>query len=256
MDTKKIIKQYTKDGLSCKEIAESLGTYSKKIERLLKKNGVELRSKSEAAKNAIKTGRAKPVNEEGKPRSESDKIAISLGMEKRWKNMPEDKRNKIKSQAKERWENIPKEKRREMQIKAGQALQRTTVEGSKAEKSLKNSLENNGYEVQMHKKGLIQGNFEIDLLLPALNTIIEIDGPQHFLPIFGEERLAEVVKLDGIKNGLLLGRGFCVVRIKYLCNNFNKAVERRLWALVSEAIEEIAKEFPPKGKRFIELEIN
>jgi very-short-patch-repair endonuclease len=256
MNTKKIIKQYTQDGLSCKEIADSLGTYSKKIERLLKKNGVELRTKSEAAKNAFKSGRSAPSIKKGEKRSESDKIAISIGMEKRWKAMPESQREQIKAEAKERWDKIPEEKRREMQVKAGQALRKTCTEGSKAEKSLKSKLEANGYEVQMHKKGLIQGNFEIDLLLPALNTIIEIDGPQHFLPIFGEERLAEVVKLDGIKNGLLLGKGFCVIRVKYLCNNFNKAVERRLWDLVSKAVANVEKKFPPKDKRFIELEIN
>ncbi len=254
MNTKKIIEQYTKEGLSCGEIAESLGTYSKKIERLLKKNGVTLRDKSAAAKNALKTGRAKPINEGG-PRSEADKIAISKGMEKRWKNMSDEKRQKFSEDCKERWKKIPESTRREMQAKAGRALQRACVEGSKAEKSLKSSLEANGYVVEMHKKGLIQGNFEIDLLLPELKTIIEIDGPQHFLPIFGEAKLAEVIKLDSIKNGLLVGRGFCVVRIRYLSNKFNKAVERRLWDLVSKAIEDIAKEFPPEGKRFIELEI-
>ena len=92
--------------------------------------------------------------------------------------------------------------------------------------------------------------------MPALKTIIEIDGPQHFLPIFGEERLANVVKMDGIKNGLLLGRGFVIVRIKYLCKTMNKTVERKLWDLVSEAVENISNEFPARDKRFIELEIN
>ena len=147
-------------------------------------------------------------------------------------------------------------KKREMQEKAGRALRKACIEGSKAEKFLKIKLEENGYEVDMHKKGLIEGKFEIDLLLPALKTIIEIDGPQHFLPIFGEERLANVVKMDGIKNGLLLGRGFCIVRIKYLCKTMNKTVERKLWDLVSEAVENISNEFPAQDKRFIELEIN
>ena len=255
MNTKEIIKQYTKDGLSCGEIAESLGTYSKKIERLLKKNGVELRSKSEAAKNAIKTGRSAPVNK-GEPRSEKDKIAISKGVHKAWQNMSDEKREKFSSDAKERWDNMCPLKKREMQEKAGRALRKACIEGSKAEKFLKIKLEENGYEVDMHKKGLIEGKFEIDLLLPALKTIIEIDGPQHFLPIFGEERLANVVKMDGIKNGLLLGRGFCIVRIKYLCKTMNKTVERKLWDLVSEAVENISNEFPAQDKRFIELEIN
>jgi len=108
----------------------------------------------------------------------------------------------------------------------------------------------------MHKKGLIEGNFEIDLLLPELNTIIEVDGPQHFLPLFGEAKLAETIKMDSIKNGLLVSKGFCVVRVKYLCRNMNKSVERKLWGLVSEAVDKIKDKFPPKSKRFIELEIS
>ena len=155
MNAKEIIKQYTKDGLSCGEIAESLGTYSKKIERLLKKNGVELRSKSEAAKNAIKTGRSTPVNK-GEPRSEKDKIAISKGVHKAWQNMSDEKREKFSSDAKERWDNMCPLKKREMQEKAGRALRKACIEGSKAEKFLKIKLEENGYDVDMHKKGLIE----------------------------------------------------------------------------------------------------
>ena len=108
----------------------------------------------------------------------------------------------------------------------------------------------------MHKKDLIEGNFEIDLFLPALNTIIEIDGPQHFLPYFGEDKLAKTIKMDSKKNGMLLGAGFCIVRVKYLCKNMSKAVERKLWKVVWDEIQGIEKKFPPKGKRFIEIEVS
>lgn len=255
IDESYIVEKY-ENGFSCAQIAEELNTYSKKIERILKKQGVQTRSKSEAAKSAYKNGRAKPPNKKGEKRSEEDKIAISKGLQKTWENMPEERRKEFSQMAKERWENIPAEKKREMQEKAGRALRLACIEGSKAEKFLKSKLESQDYEVVMHKKGLVQGNFEIDLFLPGIKTIIEIDGPQHFLPIFGEERLAEVIKMDSIKNGLLIGRGYCVVRIKYLCKTINKAVERRLWELVSTEIEKIKQNFPPKEKRFIELEIS
>jgi len=147
------------------------------------------------------------------------------------------------------------EKKREMQEKAGRALRMACIEGSKQEKFLKKKLEEMGYEVVMHKKGLIEGNFEIDLLLSELNTIIEVDGPQHFLPLFGEDKLAEVIRMDSIKNGLLISKGYCVIRIKYLCKHTSRSVERRLWNLVSEEIEKVERGFPPKNKRFIELEI-
>jgi len=249
-----VIKRY-QDGHSCAEIAEEFSTYSKKIERILKKNNVTIRSKAEAMKLAIKNGRADHPTE-GKQMTDDTKLAISKGVEQAWKDMPEEARIQFAEGAKQRWDDMDPVKKKEMQSKAGAALREACLEGSKAEKFLKAKLQDMGYEVVMHKKGLIQGNFEIDLLLPELNTIIEVDGPQHFLPIFGEDKLAETIKMDSIKNGLLIGRGFCVIRIKYLCKSMNLSVERRLWSVVEEAVARVAKKFPPKSKRFIELEIS
>jgi len=254
IDDKYVIEQYLK-GCSCAEIAEEFNTYSKKIERILKKSDVKIRSRAEAMKLAIKKGRADHPTE-GKKRTDEVKLAISKGVEKAWKDMPEDIKAKFAKGAKERWDNMDAMKKKEMQSKAGAALREACTEGSKAEKFLRRKLEQMGYEVQMHKKGLVEGNFEIDLLLPELNTIIEIDGPQHFLPLFGESKLTETIKMDSIKNGLLIGKGFCVIRVKYLCKNMNLSVERRLWKVVSEALESIEKKFPQKTKRFIELEVS
>tara|TARA_R100000988_G_C3950754_1_gene140966 strand:- start:366 stop:878 length:513 start_codon:yes stop_codon:yes gene_type:complete len=170
--------------------------------------------------------------------------------------MPDEQRKKFIDSAKDRWDKMSPEKRREMQEKAGRALRLACIEGSKQEKFLKQKLQDIGYEVIMHKKGLIEGNFEIDLLLPEINTIIEVDGPQHFLPLFGESKLAETIKMDSIKNGRLISKGFCVIRVKYLCRNMNKSVERKLWNLVSEKVGDIKEEFPSESKRFIELEIS
>lgn len=253
IDESYVIKKYA-DGLSTIAIAKELDTYPKKIERILKKNGETLRSRSESQSLAIREGRAKHPTK-GTKRTEEDKMKISMGVEKAWQEMPEEAKQQFKESAKDRWEKISPEKKREMQEKAGRALRMACLEGSKQEKFLKEKLQEMGYEVVMHKKGLIEGNFEIDLLLPELNTIIEVDGPQHFLPIFGEDKLANVVKMDSIKNGLLISKGYCVIRIKYLCKHISRSVERRLWDLVSEQVEKVSSSFPPKHKRFIELEI-
>lgn len=248
-----VVKKYT-EGFSTLAIAKELGTYPKKIERILKKNGQKMRTRSESQALAIKQGRsAHPTK--GKVRSEEDKLKISLGVEKAWANMDDEKREQFCQSAKERWDEMGDEKKREMQEKAGRALRMACLEGSKQEKFLKEKLTSEGYSVKMHVKGLIQGNFEIDLLLPELNTIIEVDGPQHFLPIFGQDKLNETIRMDGIKNGLLINRGFCVVRVKYLAKNMNKRIERDLWSLVSKAVEQVAESFPPEGKRLIEIEI-
>ena len=54
---KKVIKLYNKDNRSTYEIAEMLDTYPNKIRRTLKKHGYELKSKSSAQSNALKSGR-------------------------------------------------------------------------------------------------------------------------------------------------------------------------------------------------------
>ena len=107
----------------------------------------------------------------------------------------------------------------------------------------------------MHQMIIPSENLEIDLYIPELKTIIEVDGPQHFLPIFGEEKLSETIKLDSTKNGLLISKGFCVIRIKYLCKSWSRSVGRKLWDLVYEEVRKVQDKFPPKTKRFIELEI-
>ena len=249
-----VIKQYNNNH-STYSIAKELGTYPKKIERILKKNGYQLRSKAEAQSLAIQSGRTTHPTK-GKERTSEEKLKISIGTEKKWKEMPEAQKEEISKNARKRWEKMSPEKKRAMQENAGRALRLASIEGSKAEKSLKNNLMEAGYNVVLHKRNLIEGNFEIDLFLPELNTIIEIDGPQHFVPIFGETQLRDTIKFDSIKNGLLVANGYCVIRIKYMCKHISQSVERKLWELVSAEIEKIQNKFPPKHKRLIELEIN
>ena len=237
IDEAYVIKNYT-EGQSTISLAKELSTYPKKIERILKKNGLSLRSRSESQILAIQNGRAKHPTK-GLKRTEEEKAKISMGVEKAWKDMPEEAKKQFCQSAKNRWDNMSPEKRREMQEKAGRALRLACLEGSKQEKFLKKKLEEAGHNVVMHKKGLIEGKFEIDL----------------FLPLFGEDKLANTIKMDIIKNGLLISKGFCVIRVKYLCKNMNKSVERKLWDLVSAEVEAVKEKFPPKDKRFIKLEI-
>lgn len=249
-----VIKKYQENN-STYSIAEELKTYPKKIERILKKHGLKLRSKSESQSLALKSGRCNHPTR-GKKRTEEEKLKISEATHKSWKKKSKKEKEDFSNGAKERWKNLSAFQKREMQEKAGRALRKSADEGSKAEKSLYNKLIKNGYEVVLHKKDLIEGDYEIDLFLPEFSTIIEIDGPQHFIPIFGEERLQDVIRADTVKNGLLISRGFCILRIKYLCKNFSQKTERMLWELIEPELEKIKNSFPPKEHRFIELEIS
>jgi len=125
-----VVQQY-RDGYSTIVIAKELNTYPKKIERILKRNGQSLRSKSESQALAIKEGRAKHPTE-GLHRTEEQKIKISKGTEARWKNMSKEDRQSFVDGARDRWEKMPADKKREMLEKAGRSLQKTTIEGSKS----------------------------------------------------------------------------------------------------------------------------
>jgi len=256
MDINIITKMYLDEGKSTHQIAEELGTYPNKIRRALVSSGIELRTKSESHKKALKSGRAAHPTK-GKKRTEEVKEKISRTMEKQWAGLPEAEKKRRSELGKKSWESKSETEKIELQRKAAHALRETIIHGSKPERLLYDKLGESGRIVELHRKGLIEGtNYEMDLYLPDMMTVIEVDGPQHFKPVFGEKGLREYVKHDIIKNGILIKRGFCVIRVKYLCSSYSRAIGRRLWEAVEPVVEQIEKKFPPKSKRLIELEIS
>jgi len=249
-----IIKDY-REGKSIREIAAIYNTYPNKILRLLKKSSEPLRSKEEAARMAVDKGKIKPPML-GKKRTQEEKDNISVKRAKKWKEMSEEDLNAFKASAKDRWDSQTEEEKIYKQQKAGEALRRASIEGSKAEKFLYRELTKRGYDVIMHKTGLIPGEkYEIDLFLPSLTIAIEIDGPQHFFPIYGQENLNRNIKYDSIKNGALLSRGICVIRVKYLAKHNSQKINNELFELVYSKIKDIEQNYPKPEDRLIEVEI-
>jgi len=254
LEVNKLIKLY-EEGKSIRDIATILNTYPNKIARELKKAGKELRTKEEAAKMAVENGKMKCPTR-GKKRTEEEKIKIGTARAKKWASMSEEELEEFKKNAQERWNaQTPEEKIHKQQL-AGEALRKASIEGSKAEKYLYEHLTKAGYSVIMHKVGLVPGEkYEVDIYLPDMLTIIEIDGPQHFLPVFGEESLKRTIKYDTIKNGALIGKGFCVIRVKYLLKHVSVVNNDRLLHLIKSETKIEAK-FPDKEHRLIEVELS
>ena len=243
-------------GKSIRDIANELSTYPNKIARTLKKAGKELRSKEEAAKIAVEAGKIKPPML-GKKRTQAEKDNISIKRSQKWQQMTSDELENFKKSAKDRWDSQTDEEKIYKQQKAGEALRRASIEGSKAEKFLYEKLTKAGYEVIIHKKGLVAGEkYEVDLFLPQLTVAIEIDGPQHFLPIYGEENLQRNIKYDSIKNGALISKGICVIRVKYLAKHNSQKINNKVFEVVSNELTKIENRFPDLQNRLIELEIN
>jgi very-short-patch-repair endonuclease len=250
-----IIEAYTTGKKSTYEISQELGTYPNKIRRALKKFGVELRDKSSAQAQAIKSGRHKHPTK-GQVRSKEDRVKISEGMSEHWTGMDDQERKRRSEMAKKQWEGMSDEEKFELRRAAAEGVRRAAKEGSKVEKFLYHGLTERGHNVIFHKEGLVRNqNLEVDLFLPNAKIAIEVDGPAHFLPIWGEENLQKRVKSDAIKSGLLLTAGFVVLRIKHITKNLSQKKQRDLLLEIVSIVETVGNKPPPLQDRFIEIEL-
>lgn len=255
MNTKKVIDMYMIQNKSTYEIAEELHTYPNKIRRILIKGGVDLKNKSEAQKNAIKQGIAKHPTL-GKTRTVEEKIKISSGLKKYWDDMDENLYQEKINSAKKRWKAMSESDKTKMLEAAIKSIQIAGKEGSKLEKFIYEEIVKGGYRVDFHKKYLIQNeNLEIDMSIPSLKTIIEIDGPSHFFPIWGEEKLQKQIKADFHKTGLILSKGFVIIRVKHLSDSTCLADKEKLRLDILKILGTIEKNFPKESERLIEIEV-
>tara|TARA_Y100000593_G_scaffold94296_1_gene192721 strand:+ start:1058 stop:1846 length:789 start_codon:yes stop_codon:yes gene_type:complete len=249
-----IIEQYVNEKKSTYEIAQDLKTYPNKIRRALNTLGVDLRDKSSAQTVAIESGRHEHPTR-GKKRTEAEKVAISNGMATYWENMEEDERKRRSDLSKKQWAEMSEEDKANLRKLAAEAVRKASKEGSKIEKFIYEGLTKVGYDVIFHKRGLVANeNLEVDLFIPAINTAIEIDGPAHFLPIWGEESLNRHIRADAQKAGLLMNRGFVILRVKNIIRNLSQKNMRETLAAILVELKKIEKKFPPATKRLIEIE--
>ena len=250
-----LIEEYVHKRRSFADIAIEFSTYPNKIRREAIRFGIKPRGKSEAQKNALKSGRHKHPTK-GTQRSKDTKIRISNAVAESWKNISETEYNRRVEQAQKRWAKMSREDKKALMKAAGEGVRRAGKEGSKMEKYLLESLRERGYVVQFHRKGLVPNErLEVDLFLPNLKTAIEIDGPSHFFPIWGEEHLARNLRSDAQKTGLLITRGFAILRVKHLAKHVSTKHMRDLSNRIIEELEQIKLEFPSEDKRLIEIEV-
>ncbi|NBO99196.1 MAG: hypothetical protein EBU90_03590 [Proteobacteria bacterium] len=255
MNKEQIIQLYTQENKSTYEIADLFNTYPNKIRRILISSGIEIKDKSQAQKNALLKGTSK-IPTQGLQRTKEEKLKISAGTKKAWDNLSEEEYNARVDKAKEKWKNMSDVEKANMLSSAIKAIQIAGKEGSKLEKYLKTELSKNGYKIEFHKKDLIVNhNLEIDIYVPTLKTIIEIDGPSHFLPIWGDEKLQKQIRADAHKTGLILSKGLAIIRVKHLSDTVSLSSKENLKNTLLDILNKIEQKFPPKDERYIELEI-
>ena len=254
-DKKWCHKQYWVQERSVGDIAKELDTYPNKVRRALKSHGIKLRDKGSAQAVALKKGRSShPTKDKG--HSEGSKLKISESVYKNWESLSEEELESRRKTSREQWQKMSEQDRQKMRNAAVPGIKRAASEGSKLEKYIRDQLTKEGYVIEYHKRGIVpNSNLEVDIYLPELSTAIEIDGPSHFLPIWGEDALRKTIKADNEKNGLLRFHGVMVVRVSYKKKSVSQKIMRDVWQAIKKEIEAVKKKMPPKGKRFKEIEV-
>jgi very-short-patch-repair endonuclease len=246
-----IEKFYINDKKSFMDIANEYNTYPNKVRRDAKRFNVKIRSKKEAQINALKTGKHKHPTK-GQTRSENTKIKIGLSVMNSWDTMDEEKKELRRKKAKNQWDSLSQDEKNNLVSLANEAVRSASKEGSKLEKFILEFLLKNNYKVDFHKEQILSNTkLQLDLFLPKENIVIEIDGPSHFEPVWGKEALERNKKYDNKKNGLIIGKGLRLIRIKQM-KDFSKS---RALIVCERLLEEINKMIKDKNKTNNYIEI-
>lgn len=244
MDPTYIIREYNA-GKSPYQIAEELcgmgiKCYPNLVRRTLQKHGVVLRDKSSAQENSLKSGRSKHPTK-GRRRTNAEKIKISEKVSDVWKNLTDEELIYRRKISKDKWDSMTTDEREALRSASAKAIREAAETGSKIEKFLLFKLRNLGYRVEFHSKNLLSTQrLQVDLFLPDLSTAIEVDGPSHFEPVWGEEALFKTQLADQEKNGLLMGRGYAVIRIRTRAKNVSIIYQERLLEKLVIVLDNIA----------------
>ena len=211
-----ISKQYIDKQKSFKEIAEKLQTYANKVRRDAIRFGISIRSRSDAQKNALTSGRHQHPTK-GKSRTEEEKQKIGMSQHQHWQSQTKKQKKERSDKAKAQWQAMSDIEKNNLQNAAHQAIRETSKTGSKLEKFLLKQLIEAGYRPEFHKEQILSNTkLQIDIFVADTNTAIEVDGPSHFKAVWGDDSLARNQKYDQNKNGLIIGKGMTLIRIKQL----------------------------------------
>ncbi len=248
-------KQYWILERSIGDIAKQLDTYPNKVRRALKSHGIKLRDKGSAQAVALKKGRSShPTKDKG--HSEEAKLKISESVAQNWENLSDEELEARRETARKQWANMSEEDKTKLREAAVPGIKRASQEGSKLEKYIRDKLTKESYVIEYHKKGIVpNANLEVDIYLPELGTAIEIDGPSHFLPIWGDEALRKTIKSDNEKNGLLRYHGIMVLRVAQKKKTLSQKAMRDTWNSIKKELEVISVKMPTKSERFKEIEV-
>lgn len=207
---------YQDDGLSMRRVASELEVPLATLSRFMKKHGITARSKAQAQKNYLKDNTHQMS---GRKHTAETKKKISSSLGEYWEGLTEEEREEVKrkigSAWQRKWAAMSENERKTMMEGLTSKAKETAGMGSRLERFIAEELGKRGYLVEERTTNYIAGkSFEVDLALPKEMIAIEVDGPTHFLPIYGEDYLADQQERDLRKDELVMSTGYSVLRIR------------------------------------------
>jgi very-short-patch-repair endonuclease len=239
------------DRLSTYEVAEKMGCNQSHIVRMIAKwnksnpsSQIKKRSKSEAQLNYIKkTGTHQRT---GTTHSDETKESISDKMREFYESEEGVAAKEVISEHKQQeWAEKTEAERADIlaELKVANRNKVQSKTGSNFENFLAEQLTENGYQVEQRTKRWTPGNkFHVDIALPNEKIIIEVDGPTHWEPIYGDVELKKVQIKDSMKDGVLISNGWNILRVQDSSGSMTRARALR----VLDSVEQIkySKEAP------------
>jgi len=210
-----LVEEYVNKQRSTHEIAEELGTYPNRVRRALNKFGIPVRSRSEAQLVALEQGRQEHPTR-GKKLSPERKVQIGERMAEQWGSMSDEERKRRSEISKKQWETMDEGRRESLQKKALDAVRVAADTGSRLEKYLIRGLTQAKYPVDFHVQLDRQ---HIDMVVGRKvgqfkGMAVEVNGPSHYKPIWGDDYYEKRAASDVKKVGMLVGSNFLVIIIK------------------------------------------
>lgn len=245
---------YVNEKQNATDIAKYFKTYPNKILRALKYLKIDVRTKSEIQSELLSSGKVVHPTK-GKNLTEETKQKISKSSHQKWLEKSDDAKEQFRLQKKTAWENRTQTEKDYFTTKSVKAIIKSAKDGSKAEKKIMEILRLAGYNPLHHHKPLENNKLEVDILLRENNVAIEIDGPSHYLPIWGDENLERVVKADTEKNGILILKNFCIIRIKNTVNTVTQFMYNETGKTLIKVLQSIEQQKPDIDKRIIHINI-
>jgi hypothetical protein len=215
--TKEFLEQhYVEERKGITTIAREIGCFPEQVRRALRKFGIPMRSKSQSLKHYYENGGEPALKGQTLPQEYKD--SISKSMHSYWQSLPDNERerriNEFVKQSQKAWENTPQDEREMHLYVMNRARMETSRHGSRIQNDVRD-LMSNDYRV-MTEVGNLRGGLKlrIDIFLPKYGIAIEIDGPSHYEPLFGEDALKKSKLRDKRKNDILTNSDIKVIRVR------------------------------------------